>query len=310
MEIVRGFHNLKPNAKGCVATIGNFDGVHLGHKMLLDRLFLKSSEFNAPSVLVTFEPQPREFFAGEKVPARLSRFREKVTILAKTELDRLICLPFNEKTQSVPANWFTEDFLSRALNTKYLLVGDDFRFGRGREGDFELLEKAGSEKGFEVERAQTLEFEGERISSSRVRESLANGDFELAKALMGRPYSIMGRVVYGRQLGRQLGVPTANVRLQRYRSALEGVYSVSVDGLDVGRKNGIANIGIRPTVGGKEPLLEVHLFDFSGDIYGQLISVTFHQKIRDEQQFASIELLKAQIEKDIVQSQDWFLSNA
>ena len=190
------------------------------------------------------------------------------------------------------------------------MVGDDFRLGRGREGDFELLEKAGSEKGFEVERAQTLEFEGERISSSRVRESLANGDFELAKALMGRPYSIMGRVVYGRQLGRQLGVPTANVRLQRYRSALEGVYSVSVDGLDVGRKNGIANIGIRPTVGGKEPLLEVHLFDFSGDIYGQLISVTFHQKIRDEQQFASIELLKAQIEKDIVQSQDWFLSNA
>ena len=190
------------------------------------------------------------------------------------------------------------------------MVGDDFRFGRGREGDFELLEKAGSEKGFEVERAQTLEFEGERISSSRVRESLANGDFELAKALMGRPYSIMGRVVYGRQLGRQLGVPTANVRLQRYRSALEGVYSVSVDGLDVGRKNGIANIGIRPTVGGKEPLLEVHLFDFSGNIYGHLISVTFHQKIRDEQQFASIELLKAQIEKDIVQSQDWFLSNA
>ncbi len=310
MEIVRGFHNLKFNAKGCVATIGNFDGVHLGHKMLLDRLFFKSSEFNAPSVLVTFEPQPREFFAGEKVPARLSRFREKVTILSKTELDQLICLPFNEKTQSVPANWFTEDFLSGALNTKYLLVGDDFRFGRGREGDFELLEKAGSEKGFEVERAQTLEFEGERISSSRVRESLANGDFELAKALMGRPYSIMGRVVYGRQLGRQLGVPTANVRLQRYRSALEGVYSVSVDGLDVGRKNGIANIGIRPTVGGKEPLLEVHLFDFSGDIYGQLISVTFHQKIRDEQQFASIELLKAQIEKDIVQSQDWFLSNA
>ena len=310
MEIVRGFHNLKPNAKGCVVTIGNFDGVHLGHKMLLDRLFLKSSEYNAPSVLVTFEPQPREFFAGEKVPARLSRFREKVTILSKTELDQLICLPFNEKTQSVPANWFTEDFLSGALSTKYLLVGDDFRFGRGREGDFELLEKAGSEKGFEVERAQTLEFEGERISSSRVRESLANGDFELAKALMGRPYSIMGRVVYGRQLGRQLGVPTANVRLQRYRSALEGVYSVSVDGLDVGRKNGIANIGIRPTVGGKEPLLEVHLFDFSEDIYGHLISVTFHQKIRDEQQFASIELLKAQIEKDIVQSQDWFVSNA
>ena len=129
MEIVRGFHNLKPNAKGCVVTIGNFDGVHLGHKMLLDRLFLKSSEFNAPSVLVTFEPQPREFFAGEKVPARLSRFREKVTILSKTELDQLICLPFNEKTQSVPANWFTEDFLSRALYMKFLLDCDDFRFG-------------------------------------------------------------------------------------------------------------------------------------------------------------------------------------
>ena len=310
MEIVRGSHNLKRNNKGCVVTIGNFDGVHLGHKMLLDRLFLKAREYRVPSLLVTFEPQPREFFAGEKVPARLSRFREKVTILAQTELNQLICLPFNEKTQSAPANWFTEDFLSRALNTRYLLVGDDFRFGRGRVGDFELLEKSGLEKGFEVERAQTLEFEGERISSSRVRETLANGDFELAEALMGRPYSIMGRVVYGRQLGRQLGVPTANIRLQRYRSALEGVYSVSVDGLDIGPRNGIANIGIRPTVGGKEPLLEVHLFDFSGDIYGHLLSVTFHQKIRDEKQFASIEFLKTQIEKDIAHSQDWFRANA
>ena len=310
MEIVRGSHNLKRNNKGCVVTIGNFDGVHLGHKMLLDRLFLKAREYRVPSLLVTFEPQPREFFAGEKVPARLSRFREKVTILAQTELNQLICLPFNEKTQSAPANWFTEDFLSRALNTRYLLVGDDFRFGRGRVGDFELLEKSGLEKGFEVERAQTLEFEGERISSSRVRETLANGDFELAEALMGRPYSIMGRVVYGRQLGRQLGVPTANIRLQRYRSALEGVYSVSVDGLDIGPRNGIANIGIRPTVGGKEPLLEVHLFDFSGDIYGHLLSVTFHQKTRDEKQFASIEFLKTQIEKDIAHSQDWFRANA
>ena len=308
MKIVRGFHNLMPDTKGCVVTIGNFDGVHLGHRMLLERLFEKSEELNLPSALITFEPQPREFFAGEKVPARLSRFREKVILLQNTELERLICLPFNEKTQNAPAEWFTEDFLFKALNTQYLLVGDDFRFGKGREGDFELLEKTGSEKGFEVERAKTLEYQGERVSSSRVRMALSDGDFDLAEALLGRPYFIMGRVVYGRQLGRQLGVPTANIRLQRYRSALEGVYSVSVDGLGESPMPGIANIGIRPTVGGKEPLLEVHLFDYSRDIYGSLISVTFHNKIRDEQQFSSIDELKNQIEKDIAHSRDWFKS--
>ena len=308
MKIVRGFHNLKPDSTGCVVTIGNFDGVHLGHRMLLERLFEKSKELNLPSALITFEPQPREFFAGEKVPARLSRFREKVILLQNTELERLICLPFNEKTQNAPADWFTEDFLFKALNTQYLLVGDDFRFGRGREGDFNLLEKTGAEKGFEVERAKTLEYQGERVSSSRVRKALSDGDFDLAESLLGRPYFIMGRVVYGRQLGRQLGVPTANIRLQRYRSALEGVYSVSVDGLEESAMPGIANIGIRPTVGGKEPLLEVHLFDYSRDIYGSLISVTFHNKIRDEQQFSSIDELKNQIEKDIAHSRGWFKS--
>ena len=308
MKIVRGFHNLKPDSTGCVVTIGNFDGVHLGHRMLLERLFEKSEELNLPSALITFEPQPREFFAGEKVPARLSRFREKVILLQNTELERLICLPFNEKTQNAPADWFTEDFLFKALNTQYLLVGDDFRFGRGREGDFNLLEKTGAEKGFEVERAKTLEYQGERVSSSRVRKALSDGDFDLAESLLGRPYFIMGRVVYGRQLGRQLGVPTANIRLQRYRSALEGVYSVSVDGLEESAMPGIANIGIRPTVGGKEPLLEVHLFDYSRDIYGSLISVTFHNKIRDEQQFSSIDELKNQIEKDIAHSRGWFKS--
>ena len=306
MQIIRGFHNLKESIAGSAVTIGNFDGVHLGHCMLLDRLLNKSSELKLPSYLVTFEPQPREFFAGEKVPARLTRFREKVSILSATGLQNLICLPFNETTQNVPASWFTEDFLCDALKTRYLLVGDDFRFGRGREGDFDLLERTGINKGFDVERAQTLEFKKERVSSSRVRQALGDGDFDLAEGLLGRPYFIMGRVVYGRQLGRQLGVPTANVRLQRYRAALEGVYSVSVEGLADQAVRGIANIGIRPTVGGKEPLLEVHLFDFSKDIYGRLISVTFHKKIREEQQFGSIEELKNQIQRDIKLSRDWF----
>lgn len=306
MQIIRGFHNLKESIAGSAVTIGNFDGVHLGHRMLLDRLLNKSSELKLPSYLVTFEPQPREFFAGEKVPARLTRFREKVSILSATGLQNLICLPFNETTQNVPASWFTEDFLCDALKTRYLLVGDDFRFGRGREGDFDLLERTGINKGFDVERAQTLEFKKERVSSSRVRQALGDGDFDLAEGLLGRPYFIMGRVVYGRQLGRQLGVPTANVRLQRYRAALEGVYSVSVEGLADQAVRGIANIGIRPTVGGKEPLLEVHLFDFSKDIYGRLISVTFHKKIREEQQFGSIEELKNQIQRDIKLSRDWF----
>ena len=312
MEIITGLHNIRPKHKGCVLTIGNFDGVHRGHQRLIEHLREQSQRLQVPSMLMTFEPQPREFFAGAMLPARLTRFREKVQLLQGTGLDRLLCMPFNEKTAQIPASWFAEDFMSEQVGAQYVVIGDDFRFGHGREGDLSLLQRAGKKFGYEVNSMNTVLQGNERISSTLVRSTLANGDFEKATTLLGHEYFIMGRVVYGRQLGRQLGVPTANVKLQRYRAALEGVYCVTVEGIntDVSALTGIANIGVRPTVDGKEPLLEVHVFDFAGDLYGRRIKVTFKHKLRDEQAFASVDLLKQQIDADLVSARSWFAESA
>ena len=305
MEIIRGFHNIKACHKGCVLTIGTFDGLHHGHQMLLSHLKAKSEELDCPNLLVTFEPQPREYFRGTVVPARLTRFREKVTILRGLALDRLLCIPFNERTRSIPAEEVIEGLLVNTLGVQYLVVGDDFQFGEGARGNFKMLKEAGDRFGFGVSHMGTLKFEHGRISSTRIRDALSSGDFGLAEKLLGRPYFIMGRVVYGRQLGRQLGVPTANIRLQRYRAALEGVFTVTVMGLDH-EYEGIANIGVRPTVDGKEPLLEVHIFDFDEDIYGRLLTVTFLKKVRDERKFEGLDALKTQIERDIAETRKWF----
>ena len=305
MEVVVGLHNLKPRHRGCVLTIGSFDGVHRGHRKLLEHLVEKSRELAAPSMVLTFEPTPREFFRGGVVPARLTRFREKISLLCKTELDRVLCLPFNERTANTPASWVIDELLANRLGVRYVVVGDDFRFGKGAEGDFAMLERAGGRLGFGVGRMETFTDEGERISSTRVREALWQGELDLAEQLLGHPYFMMGRVVYGRQLGRQLGVPTANIRLQRYRTPLEGVFAVTVAGLDRPYE-GIANVGVRPTVDGKEPLLEVHIFDFSGDIYGALLTVEFKHKVRSERTFDGLEALKSQIARDIAHTRDWF----
>ncbi len=305
MEIIHGLYSLKPRHKNCVLTIGNFDGVHHGHQLLLAHLVAKGRELGVPSLLLTFEPLPREFFAGSSVPARLTRFREKITLLRRTELDRVLCLPFNERTRRTSAEWVIEELLHKMLGIRYVVVGDDFRFGKDQAGDYDMLKKAGDHYGFGVSHLGTLTFEHERVSSSRIREVLAEGNFELAEKLLGHPYFIMGRVVYGRQLGRELGSPTANIRLQRYRAALDGVYAVRASGLDR-TYEGIANIGIRPTVDGKEPLLEVHIFDFSRDIYGELLTVEFLHKIRDEQTFDGLDALTAQIQADIRTAKTWF----
>ncbi|MCS5571165.1 MAG: bifunctional riboflavin kinase/FAD synthetase [Pseudomonadales bacterium] len=305
MEIIRGLHNITARHKGCVLTIGTFDGLHHGHQMLLSHLKAKSEELNYPNLLVTFEPQPREYFQGAVVPARLTRFREKVTILRGLALDRLLCIPFNERTRIIPAKDVIEGLLVNTLDVQYLVVGDDFQFGEGARGNYEMLKEAGDRFGFGVSHMGTLKFEHGRISSSRIRDALSLGDFDLAEKLLGRPYFIMGRVVYGRQLGRQLGVPTANIRLQRYRAALEGVFAVTVMGLDQ-QYEGIANIGVRPTVDGKEPLLEVHIFDFDEEIYGRLLTVTFLNKVRDERTFDGLDSLKNQIEQDISETREWF----
>ena len=305
MEIIRGLHNITARHKGCVLTIGTFDGLHHGHQMLLSHLKAKSEELNYPNLLVTFEPQPREYFQGAVVPARLTRFREKVTILRGLTLDRLLYIPFNERTRIIPAKDLIEGLLVDTLDVQYLVVGDDFQFGEGARGNYEMLKEAGDRFGFGVSHMGTLKFEHGRISSSRVRDALSLGDFDLADKLLGRPYFIMGRVVYGRQLGRRLGVPTANIRLQRYRAALEGVFAVTVTGLDQ-QYEGIANIGVRPTVDGKEPLLEVHIFDFDEEIYGKLLTVTFLSKVRDERKFDGLDSLKNQIAQDISETREWF----
>ncbi len=306
MEIINGLHNLRSRHRGCVLTIGNFDGVHRGHRQLIDALCEKAKALGVPSMLMTFEPQPREFFAGTKLPARLTRFREKVYLLDQTPLDRLLCLPFNERTANIEADWFAKDFVVDQVGAKHLVIGDDFRFGRGREGDFALFERYGQIHGYSVSAMSTL-LQGEaRISSTLIRETLAAGNFTAAANLLGHEYFIMGRVVYGRQLGRQLNVPTANIRLQRYRAALEGVYCVTVEGIAGAVRHGIANIGVRPTVDGKEPLLEVHVFDYTGNLYGDLIKVTFKQKLREEQAFDSIDALKTQINQDIEQARHYF----
>lgn len=306
MEIINGLHNLRPRHQGCVLTIGNFDGVHRGHRQLIDALCGQAKALGVPSMLMTFEPQPREFFAGTKLPARLTRFREKVYLLSQTPLDRLLCLPFNERTANIEAQWFAKDFMVDQVGAKHVVIGDDFRFGRGREGDFALFEKYGKTYGYSVSAMSTLLQDEARVSSTLIRDTLASGNFNEATKLLGHEYFIMGRVVYGRQLGRQLDVPTANIRLQRYRAALEGVYCVSVEGIGDEVRQGIANIGVRPTVDGKEPLLEVHVFDYAGNLYGDLIKVTFKQKLRDEQAFESIDALKSQIAQDIGQARNYF----
>ncbi len=304
MEIIRGLHNVRPRHRGCVATIGNFDGVHHGHQLLLAHLNAKRNELGAPSVLITFEPLPREYFGGAVKPGRLTRFREKVTLLMRTGIDRMICLPFNEQVSQITATSVIEDFLVGQLGVRYVVVGDDFRFGRGREGDYAMLKRGGDRLGFDVSHIGTLTFDHERVSSTRIREALARGDIRLAEKLLGHTFFIMGHVIYGRRLGTQLGTPTANIPLNRYRAPLDGVFVVRVTGLDQ-PYDGIANVGIRPTVGGKEPLLEVHLFDFDRDVYGRRLTVTFRHKLRDEQHFDSLDALKQQIAGDVIQAREW-----
>jgi len=308
MEIIRGLHNIRPAHRGCVATIGSFDGVHHGHQLLLAHLNAKRDELASPSVLITFEPLPREYFAGGVKAGRLTRFREKATLLMRVGIDRMICLPFNEQVSQITATSIIEDFLVGQLGVRYLVVGDDFRFGRGREGDYRMLKRAGDRFGFEVSHIGTLTFDHQRVSSSRIREALGAGDIKLAEKLLGHSFFITGHVMYGRQLGRQLGIPTANIALHRYRAPLDGVFAVTVAGLDR-TYEGIANVGVRPTIGGKEPLLEVHIFDFADDIYGRLLTVTFKHKLRDECQFASLDALKTQIGHDIAGARAWFGGN-
>lgn len=317
-ELIRGLHNLRPRHRDCVATIGSFDGVHLGHRAIIAQLKQRADEHGVPSVAIVFEPQPHEFFSGERAPARLMRFKEKVLSLFEAGVDRVLCLQFNERLRGLSAEAFIRTVLVDGLAIRHLVVGDDFRFGCDRSGGYRLLQRVGADTGFTVEDTATVEIDGERVSSTRIRAALEAGDFELAETLLGKPYRITGRVAPGRALGRQLGAPTANVRLHRYRSPLVGVYTVrtrATDGSDMapGRQvvDGVANVGFRPTVEGEgaQPLLEVNLFDFSGDLYGRELAVEFCHKLRDEEKFDSLEILKARIAQDIEDAKAWFAQN-
>lgn len=299
MQLVRGLHNLRPRHRGCVATIGNFDGVHRGHQAILARLRERGAELGLPTCVILFEPQPREYFTPDQAPPRLARLRDKVELLQAEGVDQVVCLAFNQRFRQLSAEAFVDTVLVQGLGVRHLEVGDDFRFGCDRLGDFAFLVEAGARLGFTVEAAHTVESAGTRVSSTQIRAALAQGDFASAERLLGRPFSITGRVLHGQKLARQLGWPTANVQLKRRRAALAGVYLVSAE-IDGQARAGVANIGVRPTVAGDgRPHLEIHLLDYTGDLYGRRITVVFHHKLRDEQRFASLEALKAAIGADV-----------
>ena len=306
MTFIRDLQSLQSFDKRSVVTIGSFDGVHLGHQAILKQAKDRAAELGLPAVAMTFEPQPQEFFSGEKAPARLMRLRDKVEALLEFGLDHVLCLHFNTALSKLTANEFVKLVLVDGLGTEHLIVGDDFRFGCDRSGDFKMLSEMGAVFGFAVQDTETLEVEGERVSSTLLRQVLRQADFDRASQLLGRPFSIKGRVVYGQQLGRELGFPTANVQLNRYSAPLSGVYAVLVE-IDGRTYQGAANVGVRPTVGDLvKPVLEVHLLDFTGDLYGTRIDVVFVTKIRDEEKFTTLDKLVESIQRDVQQIRAWF----
>ena len=295
--------------KGCVATIGSFDGVHRGHQLLLQSVLTAAKEQNLPSVVMLFEPQPYEFFSREKAPARLMRLREKVCALFDQGIDQILCLKFNHALRSLSAEEYIQQVLVNGLGVKHLVIGDDFRFGCDRAGDYTMLQRAGKTNGFTVSDTHTLSDDINRISSTRIRELLEQDQLNQAEDLLGRKFSVTGRVVYGKQLGRTIGFPTVNIGLGRYRSPVKGVYAVRVE-YQGEYLNGVANVGVRPTVGGSEkPLLEVHILNFNQNLYGTFLTTVFLHKIREEKTFGSLDELKAQIHADVITAQTFFKSS-
>lgn len=308
MYLARGLRHLQrlPES-GCVATIGNFDGVHLGHRAVIENLLEQGRRLALPSVIILFEPQPREYFTPEQAPPRLTRLREKLAQLRRLPVDGVVLLRFDHKLAECAPEAFIDNILVQELRVKYLVVGDDFRFGKDRRGDFALLEQAGAAAGFEVADTHSVQFTELRVSSTLIREALSSGDMVNAAALLGRPYSLVGRIRTGAKLGRELGFPTANIGLMRKKTPLQGVFAVTMTGIGDHPLPGVANVGTRPTVDGcHQAQLETHLFDFDGDLYGRLVEVHFHHKLRDERRFENLQALRAQIEKDAQAARAYF----
>lgn len=305
MQLIRGLHNLREEHRGCVATIGNFDGVHLGHQSVLASLNARARSLGLASLVITFEPQPMEFFRPQEAPPRLTRLREKIEAIAACGIDRVLLIRFDASFASIDAEGFVTDTLVDRLGIRHLYVGDDFRFGKGRLGDFALLQRFGSAVGFGVESLGTVEQGGERVSSTRVRAALSRGDLAHAAECLGRRYRICGRVAHGHKRGRTIGFPTMNVPLLRRATPLRGVFAVQVVGLGPVPRPGVANIGNRPTLQGDNRfLLEVHLFDFNDEVYGHAVEVDFVDRIRDEHKFPSFEALRQQIQRDAARARE------
>lgn len=310
MRFIRGLHNLPADGSSCVATIGNFDGVHLGHQAVIGQLAETAADMGLPTTLITFEPQPLEYFRPQQTPARLTRLREKLQALRRFSVDRVLCLPFNRKLAQMPAKDFIQAVLVDGLKVRYLVVGDDFRFGKDRHGDFAMLQQAGKQFGFQVVNMHTFAIDEQRVSSSRIRDALSAGDLAEAERLLGRPYRMSGRVAHGEKLGRQLGYPTANIHIHRKATPLQGIFVVEVFGLEGEPLPGVASLGTRPTLDGKKVVLEVYLFDFDQDIYGKHLQVSFLHKLRDEVKYATLEALTKQIEQDVRDARGYFAAQS
>jgi len=301
MQLIRSINNFPHDLvkNGCILTIGAFDGLHLGHQCLLDHVIKKSLESGLPSVVMSFEPTPGEFFSQEKPPARLMRFREKYQALEKLGIDIFFCPRFDEKVQNLEVDDFIRQLLIQKLNLKYLVIGDDFHFARKRSGNYKQLEKVKRLLKFEIKKIPSVIVNEKRTSSTLIRELLDQGRLIEARHFLGKPYQMSGRVVIGQQLGRELGYPTANINIQRLQSALMGIFAVKVHGISLNPLDAVASLGVRPTFyNGKKPILEVHIFNFNEDIYGRYIDIDFISKIRNEVKFNSADELIEQMHKD------------
>ncbi|MEE8365760.1 MAG: bifunctional riboflavin kinase/FAD synthetase [Gammaproteobacteria bacterium] len=306
MQLIRGLHNLTQPLSASAVTIGNFDGIHLGHQKVLKQLKSVASRYGLLATVMIFEPQPIEYFAPDKAPKRLARFREKLAYLKSQQIDYLLCLKFDQRLALLSAEDFVEQILVAQLNVRHLVIGDDFRFGRNRAGNFDLLQTLGQQYDFVVENADTLLIDGARVSSTRIRESIQHDDFKKAAQLLGRPYSLSGKIAHGRKLGRELGYPTINIKMGDNTLIVKGIFAVTVKGIDNRVLRGVASIGTRPTIDGVDTILEVFIFDFNQDVYGRCVEVEFLYKIRDEQKFKSLHELGINIENDVVQAKRYF----
>ena len=303
MELVRGLQNMSQRPGGCVLTVGNYDGVHLGHQKMIGVLKQRAAELRSTATVLVFEPSSKEFIDPEGAPPRLTRWREKYLALAAQGVDRLVTLRFDESMRAMTPERFVDSIVG-ALGTRHIVVGNDFRYGCNAGGTIDSLRAAGEARGFGVEQIAPFVFDGVRVSSTAVRERLAQSDFAGAQRLLGRPYRMLGRVVHGRELGRTLGFPTANLRLMRRRPPVQGVMAVRVFGIGLEPLMAVASLGTRPTVDGTDMLLEVHLFDFAQDLYGREIEVEFVAKLRDEVKFDSLDALIVQMKVDAAQARD------